>query len=118
MRGVQIENRPAVEVIRRFNYPNVLIYADPPYLLSARYGKQYRCEMSQDDHIELLDTLRSHTGKVLISGYESHLYDLILPDWRKETIEVMAQTATKRTEVLWMNFDPPWRNLSLFEEEL
>ena len=34
LRGVQIENRPAVELIRRFNYPNALIYADPPYLLS------------------------------------------------------------------------------------
>ena len=30
LRGVQIENRPAVELIRRFNFPNVLIYADPP----------------------------------------------------------------------------------------
>lgn len=30
LRGVQIECRPALEVIRRFNFTNVLIYADPP----------------------------------------------------------------------------------------
>lgn len=30
LRGVQIENRPAVELIERFNYENVLIYCDPP----------------------------------------------------------------------------------------
>lgn len=28
LRGVQIENMPAVELIQRFNHPNVLIYAD------------------------------------------------------------------------------------------
>lgn len=37
LRGVQIENRPALELIDRFNYPNVLIYADPPYLLGTRH---------------------------------------------------------------------------------
>lgn len=31
-----IEDCSTVELIRRFNYPNVLIYADPPYLLSTR----------------------------------------------------------------------------------
>lgn len=35
LRGVQIECRPAVELIQRFSYPNVLIYADPPYVLGV-----------------------------------------------------------------------------------
>lgn len=47
LRGVQIENRPALELIDRFNYQNVLTYADPPYLLGTRHGKQYR-EWSAD----------------------------------------------------------------------
>lgn len=41
LRGVQIDNRPALELIPRFNYPNVLIYCDPPYILGTRHGKQY-----------------------------------------------------------------------------
>lgn len=44
LRGVQIENRPAVEVIQKFNFENVLIYCDPPYVLSTRCRKQYRHE--------------------------------------------------------------------------
>ena len=45
---VQLENRPAVDVIRRFNGPSVLIYADPPYLKDTRVlnGNQYRFEMT------------------------------------------------------------------------
>lgn len=104
LRMVQIENRPAQEVIQRFNYPNVLIYADPPYLLSERHGKQYRCEMSDADHIELLRLLKEHRGPVLISGYPSKLYDLELGDWNRETKAVRNQLSAPRTEVLWTNF--------------
>lgn len=106
LRGVQIENRPAVELIERFNFPNVLIYADPPYLLNTRYGKQYRCEMTEADHRELLDMLKAHRGPVLLSGYENELYRDALRGWYTDTTEVLAQTAAKRREVLWMNFEP------------
>ena len=44
---VQIECRPAVELIQRFNYSKVLIYADPPYMLETRHGKQYREELER-----------------------------------------------------------------------
>ena len=62
LRGVQIECMPAVKLIRRFNSPKVLIYADPPYLLATRHGRQYRYEMLDEDHEELLDVLLDHTG--------------------------------------------------------
>ena len=106
LRGVQIENRPALELIERFNFSNVLIYADPPYLLNTRYGKQYRCEMTDTDHRDLLDALKAHRGPVLLSGYESDLYNDALRGWYKDTADTLAQTSTKRREVLWMNFEP------------
>ena len=106
LRGVQIENRPAAEVIERFNHQNVLVYADPPYLLETRHGKQYACEMSEGDHVELLDLLKAHKGPVLLSGYNSGLYNDSLRDWHKETINTRDQRTGKKTEVLWMNFEP------------
>ena len=106
LRKVQIENLPAVDLIRRFNFPNVLIYADPPYVLSTRHGKQYRHEMTDEQHEELLDTLSNHCGPVLLSGYDSDLYRDILHDWHREEIPSRAQTSGARVEVLWMNFEP------------
>lgn len=106
LRKVQIENLPAVDLIRRFNFPNVLIYADPPYVLSTRHGKQYRHEMTDEQHEELLDTLSNHCGPVLLSGYDSDLYRDILHDWHREEIPSRAQTSGTRVEVLWMNFEP------------
>ena len=106
LRGVQIENKPAVELIQRFNHPNVLIYADPPYVLSTRHGKQYRCEMDNGAQGDLLVTLHAHKGPVLISGYDSELYNDSLRDWYRVETDCYSQTASKKREVLWMNFEP------------
>lgn len=106
LRGVQIECRPAAEVIKRFNYPNVLIYADPPYMLDTRHGKQYWCEMSDDDHEELLSNLLEHKGPVLLSGYDNALYNDRLREWHREEIDCRSQSGSRTREVLWMNFEP------------
>lgn len=106
LRGVQIENRPALEIISQFNFPNVLIYADPPYLLETRYGKQYRHEMTDRDHVDLLDALKAHRGPVVLSGYDSSLYNDTLQGWYRDEATAIAQSATRRREVIWMNFEP------------
>lgn len=106
LKQVQIENRPAVEVIERFNFPGVLIYCDPPYLLETRHGKQYACEMDDKDHVELLEALRAHKGYVIISGYRSKLYDGMLQGWHTEEHTNRNQRNKETKEVLWMNFDP------------
>lgn len=107
LRGVQIENRPAVELMRRFNYKNVLLYLDPPYMQGTRHGKQYKHEMyTRQSHGELLEAALQHKGPVLISGYDSSLYNDMLRGWHKETTTCLCQTAAKRQETIWMNFEP------------
>lgn len=106
LRGVQIENKPAIDIIQRFNYPNVLIYCDPPYMLGTRHGKQYRHEMNDGDHEELLDNLLKHKGPVLISGYNTELYQKKLRGWYQEKTASYSQVCSKKEEVLWMNFKP------------
>jgi len=45
--GVQIENRPAADIIRLYNSPGTLFYCDPPYVHSTRSdSKAYEFEMS------------------------------------------------------------------------
>ena len=105
LKGVQIENQPALDLIRKYNYDNVLIYADPPYLLDTRGGKQYRFEMTDQDHLELLEALKQHKGSVILSGYPHEMYDRELKGWRRITRKSYNQLAEQRTEVLWCNFD-------------
>lgn len=114
LRGVQIENMQAVELMERFNYPNVLIYLDPPYVMETRNGKQYRFEMDDNDHKQLLETALSHKGYVLISGYDNELYRQYLKDWNMAETDSYCQKHVKRREVLWMNFEPQ-KQMSLFD---
>jgi DNA adenine methylase len=103
LQGVQIENQPALQIIERYRRPDVLIYADPPYLLETRSGRMYKHEMTDDDHAELLDVLDAHPGPVLLSGYANSLYDERLKHWHREEKKVLAEAGLVRTEVLWIN---------------
>lgn len=103
LRKVQIECRPALEVVKRHMYDNVLIYADPPYVLSTRTAKQYRHEMNDTDHVELLEALKEHPGPVLLSGYACELYDSRLTYWTRKTSRAFAECGREREEVLWIN---------------
>lgn len=104
LKDAQIECKPATELIRRFNKPNVLIYADPPYILSARgMRRSYAHEMTDTEHVELLDVLLQHQGPVMLSGYDNDLYNRMLPDWTKLQKETTAEKGKHRTETLWIN---------------
>ena len=104
LKGVQIENLPAVELIRRYNTEDVFIYADPPYLHKTRKNYLYNYEMKDDEHEELLKILLKHPGKVLISGYDNDIYNDLLSGWEKISKVTLAEGGAKRKETLWMNY--------------
>lgn len=102
LRDAEIESRPALDVIQRYNTPDALIYADPPYVLSTRAGTMYQHEMTDEQHIELLDALDAHCGPVVLSGYASPIYDDRLGHWQR--VQRLTETNKKpRQEVLWVN---------------
>lgn len=105
LKQVQIENRPALELIKDYDNEKVLMYLDPPYVLSTRcVHKQYRHEMTDQYHVELLEAIIRSKAKVMISGYDCELYDFYLGDWTKVQIAARAQDNRRRTETLWMNY--------------
>ncbi len=103
LKCVQIENRPALEVIKRHNHDSVLMYIDPPYLLDNR-AKQYQYEMEKEDHIALLHTLKESKAKIIISGYDNSLYNDMLSKWDTDTVESLTEHGGKRIEKIWCNF--------------
>ena len=104
LKHVQIENLDALELIRRYDTEDVFIYADPPYLHSTRKNYLYKHEMTDEQHMELLELLRNHPGQVLLSGYDNPLYDEYLYGWKKVHKNTQAEGGLKRTETLWMNY--------------
>lgn len=104
---VQIENRPAIEVIRQYDSPDTLFYCDPPYPHTTRGdSKAYGYEMSDEDHVRLAGVLRSLKGFVAVSGYRCDLMDELYSGWRCfECRKTCHSVKTERVEALWTNYD-------------
>ena len=104
------ESIPAIDVIKKYDSDETLIYLDPPYLPETRHGGKastYGVEMSYEDHLELLDLVKACKSKIVLSGYLSDLYATELKDWKVDTVEGkshMSNSGQPRVEVLWLNF--------------
>jgi len=116
LKHVQIETKPAITLIRELD-KHTLLYIDPPYLRSTRTSYHYAYEMNEADHIELLQTLVGYKGAVILSGYESDLYNEYLNGWYTITESARVGSTNPRrkqtTEVVYTNFKP-WGQQSMF----
>lgn len=112
---VQIEHMDALRLIERYDFPEVLMYVDPPYLLSTRKsGRLYRYEMKDAEHVRLLETLARSRAKIVLSGYQSDLYNEYLLGWYTDTAVTHTTSAQKATECLWMNFQPSSQQMTMW----
>ncbi|HWY60934.1 MAG TPA: DNA adenine methylase [Rhizomicrobium sp.] len=104
---VQIENRPALDLIRLYDSKRTLFYCDPPYLHDTRGdSKAYGFEMREGEHIDLAVGLNRCQGKVAISGYRNNLMDKLYKGWRRYDAQPKQCHSIKqmRQECLWMNY--------------
>jgi DNA adenine methylase len=104
---VQIESRPALEVIKLYDEKNTFFYCDPPYPHRSRGdSKAYLFEMNDEAHRELFSCLKKCKGKAAVSGYRCDLMDTFYADWRREDAKPKMCHSIKKTrrEALWMNY--------------
>lgn len=105
IRLVQLESRPAVEILERTkDCADAVIYADPPYASAVR--SPYT--LGEIDVESLAEVLNAQKGKVAVSGYEYDGWNELLPGWTKHTIDTkrfqINMPVENRTEVLWTNY--------------
>jgi DNA adenine methylase len=104
---VQIENRPATDVIALYDSKQTLFYCDPPYVHSSRGDKNaYGFELDDYGHSQLAKVLNNCRGKVAVSGYRCTLMDDLYNGWRRVDAPAKNCHSIKklRQEVLWMNY--------------
>lgn len=118
LRSVQVDHRPWQDILKAYDTPNTLFYLDPPYALATRRTADgYEHDFADVEHRELVEAILRLRGKVVLSGYQTDLYqDLIAAGWQsheKNTVSLgVAKTRAagkgdgvlkdqRRTEVLW-----------------
>lgn len=107
---VQIENRPAIDVIKLYDSKETLFYCDPPYIHETRGDtKSYGFEMDDNNHRALAATLNSIEGLAAVSNYECELMEELYPasKWSKlySSEKTIHSTKDVRQEVLWVNYN-------------
>lgn len=107
LRGVQIENNDATEVIALRDTPDTFHYVDPPYV-GAKQGHYGGYE--QEHFNELLATLATLKGKFLLSSYHNEELTKYVQqnEWHQKEVSMHLgssnSTGKKRIEVLTANY--------------
>lgn len=110
LRGVRVENRDARELLEMFaDRPATLVYLDPPYFTRREHG--YAVDANYEEfHEQLLARCNEASCMLLISGYETDLYNRSLSEergWTKESVRTQTRDTSgrdyERAEILWMN---------------
>jgi len=120
---VVIENRDAVDVIEQYSRVDAVVYADPPYLRSTRTamakrpGGDYKHEFStDDDHRRLAEVLNATPATVLLSGYDSPLYDELYAGWYRTGRRVLRRSSNGRSAAQVHAVEHVWSNRPLAED--
>lgn len=107
---VIVHNTDALELIKKHDEDNFMIYLDPPYHHSTRTSVRYKEDMSDDYQLEFLNTVLScKKAKILISGYDCNEYDILVENgWNKISFDVKTQNSNikgkVKIETIWFNY--------------
>jgi len=86
----------------------VLVYCDPPYLMSTRSGRRlFDHELAEEEHTRLLEVICRLKCNVMISGYSSPLYAKALKSWHAYSYQTTTRGGLKVAEWVWCNFPRP-----------
>jgi DNA adenine methylase len=128
LQSVMFECNDWYDVITAYDGVDTLFYLDPPYIPDTRTDNRvYDNEMSLDEHTALIDVIQGVEGKVIISGYPHPLYGILdQVGWERREFDISCNAvgrvrhshlrkkqkagakrpSPRRTECIWMNFEP------------
>ncbi len=115
---VSIEHISFEKLLPHADFIEAFLYLDPPYMRATRKSKyEYKHEMTDEQHVELLRIIKKMRAKIMLSGYHSELYDEELQGWHvvefdAQMLQRVHHNAPKRKEVVWMNYETPKRQNS------
>lgn len=106
-----VKNFDALEMLKfELNYKLIcpyrtLIYCDPPYPpVTRKSSKRYKDEMTEQQHVALLELLLKFECDIVISTRPNELYAEMLKSWPRKEFQ-SRQRIGSATEWVFMNYD-------------
>lgn len=105
LQGVQLENNHFSRIIKTYDRESTWFYCDPPYVHDTRIKGTYDVEMSDEEHLWLVDLLLDMKGMCLLSGYNNEIYKpLEVVGWRRQDLKIYSPISKKeKIESLWFS---------------
>lgn len=121
LRHVQIENLDFEKCLKTYDLPDTFFYCDPPYM-NTLADKHYIQMMSLEDQERFLKEVTNLEGQVIISGFQSDLYDHYLSAWGVIKVERRcsinnnnSKRVKNQEEMIWLSPNFKRQGGSLFE---
>lgn len=103
LKDVIIENQSYEKILEKYDSDDTLFYIDPPYVSETRNKRHaYVFEFSDEQHLQLLLQVKSLNGKVILSGYDTDIYNDTLTGFNCIRKQAFADSRRERTECLWI----------------
>jgi site-specific DNA-adenine methylase len=107
---VILRNQDYASLIAKFSdTADAFIYCDPPYKMDTRRSskKIYLFDWPTDnEHIDFLNIVLKCNCPVMVSAYESDLYNDMLKGWSTHKFNSMTRTGL-REEIIYYNYPKP-----------
>ncbi len=97
--------------VAKFKPQKCLVYCDPPYDPAAMQGKNhYRHSWNREVHINFRNQIRHTDTYMIVSGYESDIYDELENDgWKKIFLKLKHVSSSgigrMKEEFIYINFE-------------
>ena len=111
LKFAEFRNMDFRDFISKYDAENAFLICDPTYMEETRVGGGYEHEMTDQDHIDLLNILSDCKSKFLLHGYESDLYKSYEKEngWRRFEYQMSSSASfgsekKKKSEIIWMNY--------------
>lgn len=107
---VILRNQDYKTIIAKFNdAADAFIYCDPPYKMDTRRSRKkiYLFDWTTDqEHEDFLKIVTGCNCNVMVSAYESDLYNDMLKGWHTHRFNSMTRTGL-REEIIYYNYPKP-----------
>jgi len=128
LRHAHIYCKDYKDVIKHYDFPEALIYMDPPYVHSTRNKDDYYfLEFTDEDHKEMVEIIAEMKAKIILSGYDNEIYsELERRGWKKISLGLFAKRQRVvapgerheyAEEFVWLNYEPPTGSKPLLQNE-